>query len=502
MNSRSSNSDLVGAVILARSTSQRLPGKCLFQLGGYNTIDLGHIALSKLLPSHRIVVATSSECEDDSIYSYCISRGYQVYRGPRENVAQRFIEASLALGVDYAIRHNADRVFTDVHDIRAAITLALANRPDLVTNKRNNTKLAPGKTVECINVPTLSHVIKEFDSLQAEHVTPYFYENTHKFNIDYFETSYEHNPEDFQLALDTTDDLIGIQQTIRALAEYYPDPDVCRAELLDTEYTLRTESSPWDQDTSEGPMLIAEIGGDCEGSFDNALHLVNLAIESGVHAINLRLYSSNTRFRPPDSGRSNTDFALTQEQQKLIAERCQSAGKIYLIDARDLNMLKHLDKLLPQYMINVGDLPSPETIDFICNSSKPILLSTGSVKRSEVRATVNHLRKRNKVYNSSKRLCILQRTSMNPEHDTEANLSIMRNFATEYHCSVGYCDYSHGISRLLHAASAGAKVLQFSFTDSRTGTISGSDLSMLTKEDVHHLAAECCKISLVNGKAF
>ena len=42
-----------------------------------------------------------------------------------------------------------------------------------------------------------------------------------------------------------------------------------------------------------GPMLIAEIGGNHEGSFSYAKKLVRLAIKSGVDVVKLQIYKGD-----------------------------------------------------------------------------------------------------------------------------------------------------------------------------------------------------------------
>ena len=50
-----------------------------------------------------------------------------------------------------------------------------------------------------------------------------------------------------------------------------------------------------------GPLLIAEIGGNHEGNFTYAKKLVKLAIDSGVDVVKLQLYSGDMLVSPIES---------------------------------------------------------------------------------------------------------------------------------------------------------------------------------------------------------
>lgn len=98
---------LRGVLILqARMGSQRLPGKSALSLGGMPLIEAIMQRLDRLTCEKWL--ATSNSVEDELLVDIGHRRGWQVYRGSKENVVSRF-EAILRDGnYDYCIRVTGD----------------------------------------------------------------------------------------------------------------------------------------------------------------------------------------------------------------------------------------------------------------------------------------------------------------------------------------------------------------------------------------------------------
>ena len=78
------------AVLQARTTSTRLPGKVLLPLVGAPMIlrQIERIKRAKLID--KIVVATSDERSDDELATVCQNSDVEVYRGNLDDVLDRF----------------------------------------------------------------------------------------------------------------------------------------------------------------------------------------------------------------------------------------------------------------------------------------------------------------------------------------------------------------------------------------------------------------------------
>ena len=96
------------AIIQARMSSKRLPGKVLLNLAGKPM--LWHIIqrLKKCKYVDKIVIATSVEVSDNPIEDFCRKNDFLFYRGSLNNVFQRFIDVIRNYPHNYFVRITAD----------------------------------------------------------------------------------------------------------------------------------------------------------------------------------------------------------------------------------------------------------------------------------------------------------------------------------------------------------------------------------------------------------
>ena len=86
---------MILAIIQARMGSTRLPGKVLKKINHQSILEnlMERIKPSKLID--EIVIATSTNPEDDAIEALCKNKGYNCSRGSDWDVLDRFYQASL-----------------------------------------------------------------------------------------------------------------------------------------------------------------------------------------------------------------------------------------------------------------------------------------------------------------------------------------------------------------------------------------------------------------------
>lgn len=82
------------AILQARMGSTRLPGKVLMSVHGKTILDhlIDRISPAKLID--EIVVATTSNAEDDAIEQWGLEKGIKVFRGSDWDVLERFYQAT------------------------------------------------------------------------------------------------------------------------------------------------------------------------------------------------------------------------------------------------------------------------------------------------------------------------------------------------------------------------------------------------------------------------
>ena len=205
------------AVIQARFTSKRLPGKALRLLGEKNLLERTINRLKQSEKISAIMVATSSEKTDDPIAEHAQEIGTEIYRGDLRDVGNRLLNGAKSMGSDSFVRISGDSPFIDWRLVDQAIDLHNISEADLVSNIFPRT-YPKGQSVEIIKTASLAKLCKsERTNEEKEHVTPYFYKNYNKFCIINFTSGHNHSRSnhciddqtDFETAQKVVKDLTG-----------------------------------------------------------------------------------------------------------------------------------------------------------------------------------------------------------------------------------------------------------------------------------------------------
>jgi len=173
----------VGAIIQARSNSARLKNKVLLPLpfNGAKTI-LNHIIdrISLCNEIKKIIIATTSNIEDDIIEKKSIADNVDFFRGSENNVLERFYFAAKKFNLDIIIRLTADNPCIDP----LIITQVLSQHINKKADYTDSNGLPLGMNVEVISFEALEKSFLNAKELyELEHVTPYIYKRTDVFKI-------------------------------------------------------------------------------------------------------------------------------------------------------------------------------------------------------------------------------------------------------------------------------------------------------------------------------
>ena len=205
----------IGAIIQARMSSRRLPGKVLTDVHGQPLLQYLLERVQRCRELDQIVVATSTDPSDDPIESFCGERDVDCFRGPLDNVAERFREAAQRHGLDAFVRLCADSPLLDPALIDQAVATYRSGGVDLVTNVIGRS-FPPGQSVEVISVQVFAEAVSQMSSADhREHVTSYFYDHTKDFRIKAIRC--EHDCGDADFAVDTPADLERLTCLIAAM---------------------------------------------------------------------------------------------------------------------------------------------------------------------------------------------------------------------------------------------------------------------------------------------
>ena len=203
------------AVIQARYSSVRLPGKVLMKLGSQNILERTVSQVKKSDRVSSIIIATSDNQSDEPIAELAEKSGIDFYRGDLNDVGQRLLEAAQSVSSHRFLRISADSPFIDWRILNQAISIHEQCEIDLVSNifPRSFPK---GQSVEIINTKALKQICSsDRTSNQKEHVTPYFYENYQEFRIVNF-TSGQNSSDSIQ-CIDTPVDFEIASQVVQQI---------------------------------------------------------------------------------------------------------------------------------------------------------------------------------------------------------------------------------------------------------------------------------------------
>lgn len=170
------------ALVQARLSSKRLPGKVLADLCGEPMIlrQLRRVAAAELVD--RVVVVTSTDPSDDTLVDVLAAHGVETFRGPLDDVLARYIAAAESVGADRVIRVTADCPLIDPDVIDAVIHAHESSGSDYASNVLDRT-YPRGLDVESVAVSALRRIAGSADAFEREHVTAGIYRRPAEFSL-------------------------------------------------------------------------------------------------------------------------------------------------------------------------------------------------------------------------------------------------------------------------------------------------------------------------------
>ena len=208
----------INAIVATRMTSSRLPGKVLMDLGGKPALVrlIERLKGSKYL--QEIVIATTTNQEDDIVVRTAKEHGVRYYRGSEEDVLARTVEAAESTNTDYIVQITSDCPLVDAETIDRVIE-RMMEHPYLDYVGNSLVRTYPlGYSVEIFRTEALREVERTINDLAVrEHVSLYFYENPELYHLSNVEApAFLRHPE-YRLTLDTQDDYRVIKHVFEAL---------------------------------------------------------------------------------------------------------------------------------------------------------------------------------------------------------------------------------------------------------------------------------------------
>ena len=169
------------AIVEARMSSSRLPGKVLLHALEHPMLYLLVQRLKLVKSINEIVIATTTSPADQPLVDFCLKHDIRFYRGSEEDVLDRVLSAAIANNADIIVEITGDCPLIDPDLVQQAISIFQANEVDYLANCHIRS-YPDGMDIQVFTVRCLQESSKQtHDKLDREHVTLHIRNNPLKF---------------------------------------------------------------------------------------------------------------------------------------------------------------------------------------------------------------------------------------------------------------------------------------------------------------------------------
>ena len=222
-------------------------------------------------------------------------------------------------------------------------------------------------------------------------------------------------------------------------------------------------------------FIIAEAGDNHNGSFDLALKLVDVAVESGADCVKFQTFvteevvskkAEKADYQKQSTGANESQYEMVKKlelsfgQFRKLDSYCKKKGIMFLSTAFDLKSTEFLNTLdMPFWKIPSGEITNLPYLMKIAQTNKNVVLSTGMATVDEIRDAVDVL-----TNNGAGKITLLHCNTEYPTPMRDVNLKAMNSLHKLFNLDVGYSDHTLGIEVPVAAVALGAKVIEKHFT--------------------------------------
>lgn len=185
------------AILQARMSSSRLPGKVLLNLNEKTIIEhvYNNVRASNLVD--EVFIATSTDKSDDQIESLCIRKKFNVYRGSLDNVLDRYFNVASEHKANIVVRITCDCPLVSSETIDNLIKILIDNNYDYASNTcpPASSIYPDGSDVEVFTFDALKKAyFSNSKYVNKEHVTFQFWQDRafNSFQLKDLNNNYSH----------------------------------------------------------------------------------------------------------------------------------------------------------------------------------------------------------------------------------------------------------------------------------------------------------------------
>jgi len=209
------------AVLQARMSSSRLPGKVLREILGRPMLARQIERLLQAQTLDELVVATSETEEDDAIDALCRELGVRCFRGSLDDVLDRFYQCALNDNPDHVVRLTGDCPLADPGIIDRVVRSHLDGNYDYTSNVLPPT-WPDGMDVEVMRFKCLLDANAEAAlASEREHVTPFIYNHPERYRLG--NVAQKNDQSAHRLTVDEPEDLEKVRRIYEVLYPLNPE---------------------------------------------------------------------------------------------------------------------------------------------------------------------------------------------------------------------------------------------------------------------------------------
>jgi spore coat polysaccharide biosynthesis protein SpsF len=216
------------AVLQARTSSTRLPGKVLLRTCGKPLLQHQVERVRRCHSIDVLVVATSDHAADDPIAELCAQIGVPAYRGNLEDVLDRMVCAARPHAPHWFVRLTGDCPLADPAVIDEVVQACRQPGVDYASNALHPS-FPDGLDVECMRFGVLEEAWREARKpSEREHVTPFIHTQPQRYTL----REVRHTPDlsGLRWTVDDPADFVLVSQVYEHL--YPRKPDFGMADVL------------------------------------------------------------------------------------------------------------------------------------------------------------------------------------------------------------------------------------------------------------------------------
>ena len=491
----------IGIIIQARMASTRLPNKIMLNLAGkpmlWHVIDR-----CKKANVDEVIVATSTNKENDIIENFCKKNNVLFFRGSEDDVLERYYQAAKKYELDIIIRVTSDCPLIDPEIINKSIEEFKKNHVDYLSNVHIRS-YPRGVDVEIFKFDALQKAHElEKEKNQREHVTVFIYSHPEMFKIGgLVAEGILKNPE-IRLCIDTKDDFALLN---RIYDEFYREGKIIDLKQIikfmdknpalkeiniksEEEHLKRNISDNVNQKflvknkikienkfmgENEKVFMIAEISGNHNQNYETAVELIKTICEAGADAIKLQTYTPDTLTINSDKkwfqvevnkawkGKNLYDLYkiahMPWEWQPKLAEIAKKYNIPLFSTPFDKTAVDFLEKMnVPIYKIASFEIGDLELLKKIASTKKPVIMSRGMASLEEIKLAYKILKE-----NGCPNIAILHCVSSYPSLPEEMNLSTILDLKTKFpDAIIGLSDHTLTTETAVAGVALGAKIIE------------------------------------------